>query len=790
MTWLNIAFNNFIGGEVSSDMYGRFDLDIYKKSSETLINFLVRTQGPIFFRPGFQYVTSTRLNKPAVLKNFVFNASEAYVLEFTDQKLRFFRNRAHVTEAEKTITGVSKEAEAVITATAHGYENDDEVYLYDIKGPSSLNGKSYIVSDKTTDTFKIKDVDGNYISSADLPDYIEGGVAARIYELDTPYKEADELGDIKLAQNADTVYIVHPKYQPRKLTRTDDTNWNLANVTGTNFPFTSEGNYPRAVAFAQGRLWYGGTEKAPDKFWGSKGPKDDGTPQYDDFTTGTDEDSAVAYLLASSGGKVDDIRWISANNKYLVMGTYGGVLKVTGSTDSEAISPTSINVRSLTSNGCSGAAPVLLGNSIYYVQRNNIITREIYYDVYQDAYVAENRMLTSSKIVGDGLSQLAFMSGRLDILWARREDGDLIGMSVNKSENVFGWHRHRLGGAPKVENMVVIPQANWDDQLWVITNRTINGKTRRYIEFMVDEVIFPERIDFFTGDKVEDKKRFDNISFKTQQKYKHLDCHLTYDGGNVSDTLLFGFSEGTVNIKTKPDDPPEEEEEGEPIPRELFKESDVGREIWGTYDNDGVGGGRYLITKYISATEIEADIISEPDNRAPELTPGMWQFTTDTISGLEHLEGETVQVVVDGGTHPDLVVSNGKVTLESQHAVVHVGYGYLGVMKSLNLEGGGINGPAQCKSKHIVELGVRMLNTLGAEVGTDIYDMEQVLYANTDQYTGRPPLPFTGIKKIPVRDEWVGDNADDTQTQVLVVQKYPLPCEVQMIDAIMETVNE
>lgn len=783
MTWLNIAYNNFIGGEVSSDMYGRFDLDIYKKSSEALINFLVRAQGPIFFRPGFQYVASTRLNKPAVLKNFIFNASQSYILEFTDQRLRFFRNQTHVTEAEKKITNIAIGAQTTVTSNAHGYNNGDEVYIYDVVGPTRLNGKSYIVSDKSDNSFKLKNSDGEYIDSSGMPAYVSGGVAARIYEIATPYKESDNLGDIKLAQNADTVYIVHPKYQPRKLIRTNDTSWKLDTFSGTNFPFTSEGNFPRAVAFAQGRLWYGGTIKAPDKFWGSKGPKDDGTPQYDDFTTGTDEDSAVAYLLASSGGKVDDIRWISSNNKYLVIGTFGGVFKVTGSTDSEAISPTSINVRSLTSNGCSEAAPVLVGNSIYYVQRDNIIAREIYYDVYQDAYVAENRMLTASKIVGEGISQLVFMSGRLDILWARRKDGDLVGMSVNKSENVFGWHRHRLGGDPITETMAVIPQANWDDQLWVVNKRIINGKTRRYLEFITNEVLFPEKLDLFTGDKEGDEKRFDNVTFKTQQKYKHLDCHLSYDGGKVSETLLLEFNDsaGTVTIKTK---------SSESGSVDLFKESDEGREIWGAYDTKGVGGGRYRITKYVSPTQVECEVLSDPDIKDTELAPGEWQFTTDEVSGLEYLEGETVQVIVDGGVHPDVQVTNGVVKLESQHAVAHVGYSYLGVMKSLNLEGGGINGPAQSKHKRIVELGVRMLNTLGAEVGTDIYDMQQVLYANTNQYTSRPPRPFTGLKKIPVRDEWVGDNADDTLTQVVVVQKYPLPCEVQMIDAIMETVNE
>lgn len=793
MTWLNVAYNNFIGGEVSSDMYGRFDLEVYKKSASALINFLIRPQGPVFFRPGLKFVATTRLNKPAIIRKFVFNAGESYILEFTDSTLRFYRNQKHVTEADKPITGVSKEEQCVITAAAHGYEDGDEVYLYDIIGQNRLNGKSYIVSDKTTDTFKIKDSDGNYISTVDMPDYVSGGVASRIYELAIPYKEEDILSGLQLAQNADTVYIAHHKYQPQKLTRTDDTNWEIKAATGTNFPFTSEGNYPRSVAFAQGRLWYGGTDNAPDKFWGSKAPKDDGTPQYDDFTTGADADNAVVYSLATSGGKVEDIRWIRANNKYLVIGTLGGILKVTGSTDSEAVTPTSVNVRSLSSNGAKPCGPITLGNSIYYVQRDGIVIREIYYDVYQDAYVAENRQLTASKISGTGVKQLEYTAGRLDTLWGLREDGALISMTVNKSENIYGWQRQRIGGDPIIENIASLPQSNWDDQIWVVANRTIDGKVRRYVEYMVNEVRFPERVDFFAGDMDSDEQRYNNAMFMYQQKYAHLDSHLSYDGTNNADTLLLTYEDdGTLTIQTKPLDPedPDDPEKDDPIPVKIFNASDVGRQIWGTYDSNGIGGGRYEITEYVSETEVKCEILSDADVKVTELTPGSWQITTDVVSGLDHLEGETVQVIADGGVHPDVVVTDGKITLEAQHATAHIGYGYTGILQSLNVEGGGINGPAQCKQKRIVDLGVRMLHTLGAEVGTSLYNTEQVLYASTSQYTGRPPIPFTGIKKIPVQDEWVGETADDTQTQVVVIQKYPLPCEIQMIDAIMETVNE
>ena len=51
---------------------------------------------------------------------------------------------------------------------------------------------------------------------------------------------------------------------------------------------------------------------------------------------------------------------------------------------------------------------------------------------------------------------------------------------------------------------------------------------------------------------------------------------------------------------------------------------------------------------------------------------------TDTITGLDHLEGETVQVFADGGDHPDVVVASGSVTLERQVTKAQIGLGLHG----------------------------------------------------------------------------------------------------------------
>lgn len=791
MTWVNKILNNFVGGEVSSEMYGRYDLPFYDKACEALINFLIKTQGPATFRQGFKYVNRTRNNSVAVSKRFIFNNDVSYFLEFTDQKLRFFRNQEPIKETAKNITDVSTSAQAVVTAVGHGYSDGDEVFIYDTVGTESLNGRNFIVSDKDTDTFKIKDLWGAYVSTVGSA-YSSGGTAQRVYELTTPYTAAAGLSLIQTAQNVDTMVIVHPSFRPYALTRTSDANWTIDFIsntgdptgtkTGTAFPFTSAGNYPRAVAFAQGKLWFGGTDNAIDKFWGSRGPQNDGTTRYFDFTTGTEDTHAVVFILNPPSGKVEAIEWISANDKYLIIGTYGGVSKVTGARDDEAITATSISVRQLANQGVYPTPPVPLGGRIFYVQRSGLIVRELKYDLAADGLVPYDRNLVSTEITGEGVETIDFAEGRPEIVWGHRSDGLLIGATVTEEAGQPGWHRHPLGGSGTVQSLTTIPRAGLDDQLWAITQRTINGTTVNYVEYMVDEPTYPKMIDFFTGtsNKTADTTAFKNVMFNKQRQYKHLDCHLTWNGSDRSTTasaaLALSLSTSTAVLTTD---------------NSIFESEDVGRQVWGGYNNTtGLGGGRFEITEVVSATTAKATILSSPSDGITSFVVGDWYITTDTITGLEHLEGETIQVVADGGNQPDVTVSDGSVTLESQHSVVHLGYKYKGIMKTLNLEAGGVNGPAQTKRKRIIELAVRFINTLGAAVGTSLYNLETVRYATTDQLTGRPPLPVNGFKHVPVNDEYIGDRADDIATHIVVLQDYPLPCTVAFIDSKMEVVNE
>jgi hypothetical protein len=96
---------------------------------------------------------------------------------------------------------------------------------------TELNGRWVRVVATTTNTFQALDqVDGSNINSTSYGTYVSGGTAARVYEIATPYAEAD-LFRVKFVQSADVLTLVHPDYVVQELRRSGATSWALSNAT-------------------------------------------------------------------------------------------------------------------------------------------------------------------------------------------------------------------------------------------------------------------------------------------------------------------------------------------------------------------------------------------------------------------------------------------------------------------------------------------------------------------------------------------------------------------------------
>jgi len=88
-----------------------------------------------------------------------------------------------------------------------------------------------------------------------------------------------------------------------------------------------------------------------------------------------------------------------------------------------------------------------------------------------------------------GILEFAFQQEPESIIWARRTDGTLLGLTYRREEDVYAWHKHVIGGAfstgqAVVESIITLPTDSGEDELYMIVKRTINSQTKRYVEVL------------------------------------------------------------------------------------------------------------------------------------------------------------------------------------------------------------------------------------------------------------------------------------------------------------------
>lgn len=242
--------------------------------------------------------------------------------------------------------------------------------------------------------------------------------------------------------------------------------------------WSAAAGYPSAVCFFEQRLFLGGTTKQPTTVWGSS------NGDYENFGAGTNDADSVAYPLASI--KVNLVRWLLPT-KALLGGTAGGEFSIVGGAG-QTLTPTNVLAQSETTHGSSKVMPVRVGHLVLFVQAQGRKVREIIYDYKYESYLAPDLTRFADHIAQGGIVDMAYQEEPDSILWCVRADGVLLGLTYNREEEVYGWHRHVTDGF--FESVAVIPDpANNRDQLWAVVRRTIGGATKRYVEVLDPDVV-------------------------------------------------------------------------------------------------------------------------------------------------------------------------------------------------------------------------------------------------------------------------------------------------------------
>ena len=115
-------------------------------------------------------------------------------------------------EAAKTITAITRANPAVVTANSHGYENNDVIYISNVVGMVEVNGNTYTVANKTTNTFELSGTDSSaytVYASAGTSHKVVNFVFPSALPTDTNAKflVSDTSGNMSFAESGGTASI-------------------------------------------------------------------------------------------------------------------------------------------------------------------------------------------------------------------------------------------------------------------------------------------------------------------------------------------------------------------------------------------------------------------------------------------------------------------------------------------------------------------------------------------------------------------------------------------------------
>lgn len=765
---------SFNAGEFSPTLEGRVDVAKYASSCQNITNFVPMVQGPAKRRSGTRFVTEVKDSSVKTwLIRFEFSEDQAYMLEFGDYYIRFYTNHAQL------VTG---SVSAWVTGTAY--------VVGDLRSNGGIN--YYCKVAHTAGTFATDLAAGKWYA-----------LSGSIYEIPSPYAVADltdSLGQLRLrtVQSADVVYMVHPDYPPQKLSRYSATKWIIEELLTIDGPFEDVDPEETITVYASaetgtvtltassaifeagdvGSLFYleqklvdivtqwesgksisaGNRRRSDNKTYeainsattGVNKPTHSIGSQYDGdtgvlwafrdagyghvritgytnsttvtaevitripsaavgsgnastrwafgkwsdvngypeqvtffrerlcFTKDQDVEMSVvgdfenfarknssgevvvdqAISIRISSDQVNKVQWLSAS-KGLLIGTAGAEYVIKELTTNEAFGPANVTVVNQSPFGSREVIPVQVGEAVLFVQRSGRKLRELMYDFGSDQYKSIDTTVLSEHITYGGIIDMTYQQEPHSVVWCVRADGVLLGFTYNKEQDVLGWHKHIIGGDGAVECVDSIPNPDKDqDDLWMIVNRTINGTTKRYIEYLEK--------DYSQEDVVAD-------AF-------FVDSGLTYSGSAVT-----------------------------------------------------------------------------------------------TISGLDHLEGETVAVLANGAAHPDCVVTSGAITLARSATKAQIGFACPATIVTQRINAGGADGTSQGKTKRITKVVIRFLRTLGAKAGFNTDNLDEIQFRSGSDPMDAPPPIFSGDKLL----EWNGGY--DFEGYITVSQQQPLPMTIVAI---------
>jgi hypothetical protein len=716
-------------------MEGRTDFQKYFSGCKTLENFIVQPHGSVTRRPGTTFISEVKTSSAKTrLIPFEFSTEQSYALEFGNNYIRFYKDNGAVLEANKTITGITQANPGVVTATAHGYSNGDTVVITGVVGMTQVNNKRFKVASVATDTFALQDVDGNNVNTTSYTAYTSGGIANRVYTLTTTYLTAD-LFNIKYAQSADVMYLCHPDYSVKKLSRTGHTSWTITEVDFTNGPYL--------------------------------------------------DDNITAVTLSSSAHTVGTARDLTASAATFVSTDVGRLVRfregygeITAFTSTTAVTWTIIkdtNSGSASTDWALGAFSDTTGYPscvTFYEQRlvfagTTNQPQTLFFSRSGDyENMDENR---GGTVASDDAMIYTIASNQVNVIQSLKATRTLI---ILTSGGEFTLNSDSTGTAVSPTNINIKKQSNYGasniDALSVGNATLFVQRAKRKLRELAynfdtdgyvapDMTILAEDVTLSGLDELTYQQephsiiwgiRGDGVlvGLTYQRSEQVVAWHQHKLGGSFGSTT-HGIVESVISISGNSYNRTDEDQ------------------IWVIVKRT-INGTTRRYVEYFTPFQFDSSLTQFQFVDSALAYSGS---ATSTLTGLDHLNGQTVRIIANGATHPDKTVSSGSITLDRTTTAAKVGLAYTSTLQTMRLDVGSQDGTSQGKTKRIFDVTLRFYETVGAKVGPDLNNLEEIPFRSSAAPMDVAVPLFTGDKKIEFRGNF------ETDGYLFVIQDQALP---------------
>jgi len=752
--------SNFVSGEFGPKLNGRVDAERYRQGLATCLNYIPAIQGNLDRRTGTKHCRFTSTGGAKVrLIPFIYSQGDSFAVEIGTLSgrsyFRFYKNKLPILEATMTITAITQANPAVVTSAGHGFNDDDEIEIASVVGMTQLNGRRFKVANKTANTFELKTVQGTNINSTSYTAYSSGGTAARVYTVTrtTPTYVGgwtdDELEEIQYAQTGNNLFLVHKNYLPVQVVRGfNDTDWTTYNFNGAASssavldslgPFVSGASTttitPSAVTGIGITITASAATFASTDVGVVIGHKNGTTWGYAVITAYTSTTQVTANVISNFGAAVASSTW----NWTAWSATKGYPSAIT------------LHQDRLFFAGIPSYPQTIFGS---VVGSYKDFTPNGTSDVDSVAFTLNSE--DSNKVSWIASDEKGLLAGTQANEWAIA--GSDAGLVITPT-SVYAKKSGKYGSAE------LQPARLGKAAIYVQKSQR---KVREYT-FFYDVAGF-KSVDLTELASHIGESGIILIAAQTEPqpivwgvRTDGVLIAMTYD--RDSENLRAGWSRHILGGQSTSGGADPVVESVAVIPAAS-----------GSYDEVWLSVKRYINGNTVRSVEYLEKPFDDEDAQADgyflDCGASYDGSAATTISGLWHLEGETVDVCADGAVQTSKTVASGSITLDQAASVVHVGYNYDSDGQMLRLEAGAADGTSIGKIRRTHRVGFMLHRTAAFKIGPDFDNLDQLTFRSASDNASEAVPLFTGI----ISENFPANY--DFENQICWRQDQPLPCSI------------